>query len=98
MNLHFIFFLLDILVWFIIAAVFCSQIYINKSNRFKLSKTTMVSVFILSLLSGLFSVLVNGIPDIGFSMNSFVFAFIACFGVVFYTQIKQNKLILKYNK
>jgi len=98
MNLHFIFFLLHILVWFTIACFICSQIIFNKSDRAKLSKATIFSVFILSLSSGLFSVLVHGTPNIGFSINSFVYASIIPFIVVIYTQTKQGKSFMKLNK
>ena len=98
MNLHFIYFLIDIIFLIIIEVLFCSQIFVEKPNRVKLSKFTILSIFILSIFSGFFSVLVHGIPNLGFSINSIVYASIAPFGLILFMQTRQKKLILKYSK
>ena len=56
---------------------------------------TKISIIVISLCAGFFSVLVNGIPDLGLSMNSFAYASFAPFGLIFYTQLTHKKIVTK---
>lgn len=91
MNLHFIFFLLDIVGLLTIAVLLCSRVFIKRSNKVNLNKITKLNIIIITLCAGLFSVFINGLADTGFSINSFIYAFFVSFSLVIYQRIKPKK-------
>lgn len=99
MNWHFIFFLLDIVGWITIAILLCNSAFITKANRANLNKISKLSIVIITICAGLFSVLINGIPDTGFSINSLMYAFFVSLSLVIYQRTKTKKEYLpKINK
>lgn len=91
MNLHFIFFLLDIVGWMTIAILLCNNVFITRANRVNLNNISKLSIVIVTICAGLFSVLINGIPEAGISINSLMYASVVSFSLVFYKQIKTKK-------
>lgn len=94
MNWHFTFFLLDIVGWTAIAVLLCNTAFIKKSNKDNLNGITKLNVIIITLCAGLFSVLTNGLPDMGLSINSFMYAFFVSFGLVIYLRSKTKRQYL----
>lgn len=99
MNWHFIFFLLDVVGWMVIAVLVCNNASLIKSNKVNLNAITKLSVIIITIVTGLFSVLVNGLSDTGLSVISFIYAFFVSFSLVYYQLIRAKKVYLtKINK
>lgn len=88
MNWHFIYFLLDILVWMIIAVMLCNSGVKTKSYKLNINKVTKFNTVILTLCAGFFSVLINGIPELGFSIISFIYATSASVILLFTQRVK----------
>ena len=79
--------------WIGIALLF-SYVFTTKSYKANSSygiklKRIIISV-VITLFAGLFSVFTRGIPDIGFSVNSFIYALFASLCLVFYQQAKRR--------
>ena len=91
MTWHFIFFLLDIVGWITIAFLLCNVAFITKFSNFNINKITKLSIIIATLCAGLLSVLINGLAENGFSINSFIYAFIVSFSLVIYQRLKTKK-------
>jgi len=91
MNWHFIFFLLDVVSWITVAVLLCNYAFITRSNKANLNNFTKLNIIIIAPFAGLFSVLINGIPETGFAVNSFIYVFIVSFSLVFYQRIKTRK-------
>jgi len=88
MNWHFIFFLLNIVGWMTIAFLLCNSALITRTNRVNLNKISKLRIVIATICAGLFSVLINGIPDTGFSITSLMYAFFVSFSLVYYLRTK----------
>lgn len=84
----FCFFLLDILVWLTIAVMVCNIDIKTKSYKLKMSKITKVIIIIFTLAAGFFSVLTNGLPDLGFSIISLMYAASVSVLLVFSQRLK----------
>jgi hypothetical protein len=103
MNWHFNFFLFDIVGWVGIALLF-TYVFTTKSYKAHSNNGTKISRIIASLVitsfAGLFSVLSQGLPDVGLSTNSFIYAFFGSLCLVFYQQlrIRSNSLNLVKNR
>ena len=91
MNLHVLFFLLDIIVWLGIA-LFLSYTSIVQSYNVTLHYITKLYTVIITLCAGLFSVLIHGLPETGFSINSFIYAFFVAFSFVYYQQTRKKQV------
>jgi len=91
MNMHFIFFLIDVLVWVMIAVLLCKLVFVTKHQKVNMHKITVLNIVIITLAVGLFSVLTNGIPDLGLSIKSFIYTFFVSFSLVLYQRIKTKK-------
>lgn len=91
MNWHFIFFLLHIAGWMTVATLLCSCLFIKKSHKVNFDKSTKFCVVSVSLFTGLFSVLINGQPEIGFALDSFLFSFLGAIVIIFYQIIKAKR-------
>lgn len=90
MNWHFIFFLLDIVVWVAIAALLCNRALVIKS-KVNLGLLERLGIISITLFVGFLSVLVNGVPSIGFSIDSFLYVFIASYIIVVFLRLKTKK-------
>lgn len=95
MNLHLIFSLLDIVGWIgiILLCNFVSLITRRKVNSISKLNTIIITLLVAPF-AGLFSVLMNGFPDVGLSINSFIYVFLVSFSIVYYQQIKTKKAYL----
>lgn len=94
MNLHFLFFLLDIVVWLSIA-LFLSYTSLVQPYNVNLNYITKLYTAIVTICAGFFSVLIHGLPDMGFSINSFIYAFFAAFSFVYYQQTRKKQVRTK---
>lgn len=81
MNWHFNFFLLDVVAWIAIAVLLCNRAFIIKS-KVNLNLLTKLNIITITLFVGFLSVLVNGIPNTAFSIDSFAYVFITSFTLV----------------
>jgi hypothetical protein len=103
MNWHLIYFLLDIVGWVIIAVLLCNRSIKTKSNKVNLNIIVKLSIIMITLFAGLFSVLVNGLAETGFTVNSFIYTFFVSFSLVIYLRTRTSKGFLpkvskKYRK
>lgn len=94
MNLHFLFFILDIVVWLGIAFFF-NYASLAQSYNVTLHYVAKLYTVIITLCVGLFSVLIHGLPDTGFSINSFMYVLLASFSFVYYQQTKKKQVKTK---
>lgn len=94
MNVHFLFFLLDIVAWLGIA-LFLSYASLVQSYHVNLHYITKLYTVIITICAGFFSVLIHGLPDTGFSTNSFIYAFFVAFSFVYYQQTRKKQVRIK---
>lgn len=94
MNLHFTYFLLDILAWVGIAVLICNLPLIKKSYKYKLNNLTKINIIFITFVAGLFSVLIDGLPNTGISINSLTYALVVSFSLGFYLRSKSKKQYL----
>lgn len=94
MNWHFNFFLLNIAAWTVLAVLVCNSTFIKKPKKVNIKILTKLGIITLALLAGLFSAFINGFPDQGFYINSFIYAFIVSISLVVFLQIKSKKEVL----
>ena len=94
MNWHFLFFILDIVGWIGIALSFnyLSIVLTYKVSTFNILK---INTIIIALSAGSFSVIIYGIPNIGLSLESFMYAFFACLIFILFQQITKEKVKIK---
>ena len=60
-----------------------------------MSIATTLGTIVIALCAGFFSVLNHGLPDVGFSINSFIYATLVSFSFALYNQVKKKKLLMK---
>jgi hypothetical protein len=93
MNWHFTFFLFNVVVWIGIALLL-SFTFAAKSHKDNFNSIAKLYTIIIALCAGFFSVLTQGLPEMGFSINSFMYAFLASLGFVFYQLVRTKKRVL----
>lgn len=94
MNWHLIYSILNIFGWVVIAIMLCNTGIKTKSYNLNVSKVTTLKIVFFTIGAGLFSVLINGLPDLGLSITSFIYANSVSVILLFYQRIKIKKVYI----
>jgi|GEM_PF-5802775 len=99
MNLHFLSFLLDLFVWIVGGVLIGRKIYFFDTDKRRSKIKTQIIYATISVSTGLFAVLCNGLPESGFAFKDLVYVLFAVFVYVLATSSRFRKLLFGiYNK